>query len=200
MYILIITIFIIISILLYINLFISHDNSNNDKKEKYLKENCNKYLPVYNPKKWNRKDHNIRKYNNCFAYAFRDFEKDRNHKPQPGEAHNIKLKKNSYDCEDILEAVQIDYPNSYIEDEDIPCKCGYYKTFIAISPQTDKKKEDYHFYRQDNNLLWSHKPGSKSVMNTDGNGDLIKNPLYSDRHVDGNNYSIPCGFVCVLNK
>lgn len=180
-------------ILLIIILCITHNTS--------LRQ-CNKYLPKYNPQKWDRKDHNIRKYNNCFAYAFQDLIKDRNHKPQPGELHGIKLKKNSYNCNDILNAIQIDYPDSYILplNDNKSCKCGYYKTFVAISPQNKKQNEDYHFYRQDNTLLWSHKPGNKDVMNTDGNGNLIKNPLYANRHVDGHNYSIPCGFICVLGK
>lgn len=197
MYILIITLIVLLIIVIILNV----SNKLNIFKNQSNNKNCRKYLPTYNPLKWDRKDHNIRKYNNCFAYAFQDLEKDRDHKPQPGELHGIKLKKNSYNCNDLLDAIKVDYPNSYlIFDENKPCKCGYYKTFVAISPQTKKKNEDYHFYRQDNTLLWSHKPGSNDVMNTDGNGKLIKNPLYADRHVDGHYYSIPCGFICVLGK
>ena len=198
-------IFIILNIINKFNISVNKFNISNNKQ-------CRKYLPKYNPLEWDRKDHNIRKYNNCFAYAFQDLEKNRDHKPQPGELHGIKLKKNSYNCNDLLNAIKVDYPNSYIlakpdenklfsvKNDNKECKCGYYKTFVAISPKTIKKNEDYHFYRQDNTLLWSHKPGNKDVMNTDGNGNLIKNPLYSDRHVDGHYYSIPCGFICVVGK
>ena len=48
-------------------------------KEKY--QNCNKVLKI-NEKRWN--DPDIVKYNNCYAYAFRDYSKNRKKKPQPG--------------------------------------------------------------------------------------------------------------------
>ena len=47
-------------------------------------------------------------------------------------------------------------------------------TFFAfISLSLD---EDYHWYRLDDNGLWSHKPGSTSATNLDGDGNLISDP------------------------
>ena len=35
---------------------------------------------------------------------------------------------------------------------------------------------DYHWYRLDCNGLWSHKPGSTSATNLDGDGKKISDP------------------------
>ena len=33
--------------------------------------------PIFQPKKWNKKINNIQEYNNCYAYALRDYELNR---------------------------------------------------------------------------------------------------------------------------
>ena len=56
---------------------------------------------------------------------------------------------------------------------------GFYKSFITVAnkgPDTD-----YHFYRQDNNKYWSHKPGRTAVTNLDASKKLIKNPYLANR-------------------
>jgi len=40
---------------------------------------------------------------------------------------------------------------------------------------------DYHWYRQDDNGCWSHKPGSTPVTNLDDSGRFIADPLACDR-------------------
>ena len=35
---------------------------------------------------------------------------------------------------------------------------------------------DYHWYRLDDNKLWSHKPGGTPATNYDGHGQLISDP------------------------
>lgn len=35
---------------------------------------------------------------------------------------------------------------------------------------------DFHWYRLDNNGLWSQKPGTGPATNKDGSGDLITDP------------------------
>ena len=50
---------------------------------------------------------------------------------------------------------------------------------------------DYHFYRLDDNMLWSHKPGKTPAKNTDNSGNLIVDPLTADR----GNYVIFAGYL-----
>ena len=57
---------------------------------------------------------------------------------------------------------------------------------LAIWPDTD-----YHFYRLDSNMLWSHKPGKTEVKNTDNSGNLITDPKTADR----GEYTIFAGYL-----
>ena len=45
---------------------------------------------------------------------------------------------------------------------------------IAIVRDTETR--DYHFYRQNSDGTWSHKPGSGNVRNTDDAGKIIYDP------------------------
>ena len=72
-----------------------------------------------------------------------------------------------------------------MENFDNACVPGFYKIFLALDP-----KNDYHWWRQDSNQLWSHKPGSSSVVDVDASGKKIKNPLLSDRKFKHRNYYI----------
>lgn len=40
---------------------------------------------------------------------------------------------------------------------------------------------DYHWYRQDDDGSWSHKPGHSKVINTDSAGNPISNPETANR-------------------
>src|SRR5207253_8841414 len=94
---------------------------------KSLNKQCLKALPVYNPNLWNQP--NTRKYNNCYAYAFRNLEYNRDHKPQPGETKGYSLPK-PYSCNDLLEAIRLDHPDTYFEsDPHKKCQCDYRKIF-----------------------------------------------------------------------
>lgn len=72
---------------------------------------------------------------------------------------------------------------------------------------------DYHWYRQDKNKKWSHKPGNTAVTNLDTKNNKIKNPPKASRsnrqHVDNiygikayvsTNYNIGVGFFKVTKK
>jgi hypothetical protein len=67
-----------------------------------------------------------------------------------------------------------------------PIKGGY-PVVLVVDPGVD-----YHWYRQDDNGLWSHKPGSTPVINVDASGKLITDPGAANRNYSGNggpNYS-----------
>ena len=51
---------------------------------------------------------------------------------------------------------------------------------------------DYHWYRLDDNGLWSHKPGQTPATDKDGKGQAILDPR------DAANGDIPYKFVCFM--
>lgn len=76
------------------------------------------------------------------------------------------------------------------------CPRGTSKIALAVDPN-----EDYHFWRQDSNGYWSHKPGGTKVINRDASSRLIYDPLLSDRNFSDVNseldYTDFCSFYCV---
>ncbi len=72
-------------------------------------------------------------------------------------------------------------------------KCGFccHKVALAIDP--DPNYPDYHWYRQDKDGLWSHKPGQGTARNKDNSGNLINDPASANR----GGYSIFCGYFCI---
>jgi hypothetical protein len=56
----------------------------------------------------------------------------------------------------------------------------------------DPGLKDYHWYRLDNNGLWSHKPGSTPATTVDGKGNEITDPR------NAANSGIPYKFVAFM--
>ena len=152
--------------------------------------------PRYNPANWNDEDTGGRYQwaNNCYSYAcdirydgnkinpsLRDY--DGGYRPRPGEAsgQGRKVKMN---CEDIMRRATGD--GLYILHEKC-CKRGYHKVALVVGP------EDFHWYRQDQGGMWSHKPGIDKVRNTDALGRPISNPEKADW---GSLYDTFCGYMC----
>ena len=158
---------------------------------------CN--LPKFNPFNWNKKSNNIQEYNNCYAYAMRNLELNRDEKIQPGDLSNTpRIPKNKYNCENFRHNIKNDYPLMYDTNFEDNCACNYYKIALFIDDKNPDK--DYHFYRQDEDMTWSHKPGNTKARNTDESGNIIYNPLECDRKTRNNenrNYETFCGFYCV---
>ena len=65
-------------------------------------------------------------------------------------------------------------------DRDAVCPAGTYKVALVVGV-TDNGELDYHWYRQDSDGLWSHKPGKNEVKRVDNSGDLIVDPETADR-------------------
>jgi hypothetical protein len=86
-----------------------------------------------------------------------------------------------------------DVPGSKLTTFEAKCPAG--KRKIALVADED---EDYHFYRQDSNGYWSHKPGATDVTHIDATGRPIYDPqiaskLYPD---SGLHYDQFCGYMC----
>ena len=171
------------------------NNSNLIKINSY-----NKFSPLsgaeldYNPILWND-NNNIKSSHNCYTYALGKIVKGLKSKAQPGYASGYKHINNSeFNCSKFKERLKKDSPGSYVETFDNSCLPGFYKIFLALDP-----KNDYHWWRQNKDELWSHKPGSTDVTKVDADGKKIKNPVLSNRKFKHRNYYEPCFYACIYS-
>ena len=148
----------------------------------------------YDPKSWNN-NYDIKSTHNCYTYALGKIVPGLDSKAQPGYASGYNhINNDNFNCKSFKERLKKDSPGSYLEKFDNSCLPGFYKVFLALDP-----KNDYHWWRQDNNKYWSHKPGSTNVTNLDASGKKIKNPLVSNRKFKHRNYYEPCFFACIYS-
>lgn len=59
------------------------------------------------------------------------------------------------------------------------CAEGFYKVMLALD--TSSTLKDYHWYRQNSDGTWSHKPASGAVRNYDYDGNPIIDPEYCNK-------------------
>ena len=164
----------------------------------------NKHHPVYEPKKWNS-NVNIKQSHNCYAYALNTIHAKQSikcrkymnatkkihcisNKPQVGRYSRIADPK-LYTCKNIEYRMLNDNPTIRKLKKNEECPDGFYKIALTCS------KSDYHFYRQDNTGLWSHKDGWRLATNKDLKGRLIHDPELADR----GKYTVYCGEYAVPN-
>ena len=62
-------------------------------------------------------------------------------------------KPKKYTCSTMKNAVLSQNKQILVTSESSECPCGFYKVELVV------KESDFHFYRQDNDKTWSHKPG-----------------------------------------
>jgi hypothetical protein len=149
---------------------------------------------AYDPDLWN-KDENIKETHNCYSYAMGKIVKGLTSKAQPGYASGFNhIDDNEYECSFFKKRLMKDSPGTYIGKFDKSCLPGFYKVFLALDP-----KVDYHWWRQNSDKNWSHKPGSTEVTDLDADGKKIKNPIISNRDFGSVNYRTPCFFACVYS-
>lgn len=162
------------------------------------------YEPEYNPDKYN-KTRRMRESHNCFAYAFDHVEMPSLDKcneescsvpfHQPGRASGYPKwsKVKGKRCPDILSRLHGDVSN--LKEINFENKCPKNSSKIALVVDED---EDYHFYRQDSNGYWSHKPGATHVTPLDATGRPIYDPALASREYKKSNlnYDKFCGYLC----
>ena len=169
----------------------------NNKHDMNGLSNLSGYEPPYTPNKWNN-NKNIKNNNNCYSYSV-NYKNKKYGKPQPGYFSKFNhIQNNQYKCVSFFKRILNDIPSVYLTSFKQKCKKGFNKAFFAID--SNKNEHDYHFYRQDNNKLWSHKPGTTNVINYDADYKIIKNPYNANRNYTAYNYDKPCFFFCVNNK
>ena len=64
------------------------------------------------------------------------------------------------------------------------CNPGTYKVALVVAPYNGDPNytPDYHWYRQNPDGTWSHKPGGRTVRDVDNSGDVIVDPTTADRY------------------
>lgn len=166
------------------------------------------FEPPYEPRRWNDKKE-IRETHNCFAYAMnihdpKQIRACRENKycnvpfHQPGAVSGYprfrETRKKT--CPDMMARIFGDNPS--IQPTTFTGQCPRYTSKIAIVVDAD---EDYHFYRQDSNGMWSHKPGGMPVTNKDALGRPIYDPALASRDYRHDNstlnYDQFCSYMCV---
>jgi len=155
--------------------------------------------PVYNPEKWNENKY-IKQTHNCYAYALNLIDIKRANlckklnecsRPQLGEYSGYEEEFNAtkVTCKKMEERMMADNPNIKKLKKNQDCPVGFYKIMLYCST------DDYHFFRQDNTGLWSHKHGWRLATNKDLKGRLIRDPELADKGP----YTMYCGTYAVPN-
>jgi hypothetical protein len=137
--------------------------------------------PPYDAGKWNNDPH-VRQNNNCYNYAN---DKITNTFAQPGRASGYAAPYPPT-CGGTGEGAVLDRLVS-IPNPDVTPAEGHICALVVASHPAFK---DYHWYRRDNNNMWSHKPGQTEATNKDNAGRLISDPRTCDRGF----YTQFCGF------
>jgi len=135
---------------------------------------------------------------NCYTYAISDSDDDTGQTVTSPTLHipGNNKHKTHYNCSDIMIGLMEDLPGTYkLESNTSACATGFKKIFSAVSDETGQN--DFHFWREDDNGTWSHKPGERPRSFVDASGNPITNPETSDRQFQHRNYIDTCGFYCV---
>jgi RHS repeat-associated protein len=160
--------------------------------------------PAYNPSLWN--SDGVRNTNNCYSYAWDRPENPEGKKPRPD---NCKPQPGGFRCNDTMEdrstcrkIISLSLRDGMKRAKKGECWPCMRKVFLVMGHTSDGRL-DYHWYRQDADRMWSHKPGNTSVTNFDASGQLISDPEIADRNYipsnpdEGVNYKKKCGYLCV---
>ena len=166
------------------------------------------YEPKYDPDFFNKLGAvDLRESHNCYAYAVGHVNMSaKKDTPfiQPGYAAGYPFFGNKqttpnlpeHTCADIVSRLKGDMP-SIVGPVGFADKCPPKTSKIALVVDPSA---DYHYYRQDSNGWWSHKPGGTSVTNLDAVGAKIWDPSLASRIYDNKTnplkYTSMCGFFC----
>jgi hypothetical protein len=136
--------------------------------------------PRFEPARWN--DNNgIQFNNNCYNYGCNI---QTGTFAQPGRATGNEY--TAFTCQEVTKGALSDGLVAHSCDTDCTGCC--HKVALVMAPGWD-----FHWYRLDDNGMWSHKPGGTPATNVDNSGNLISDPRTADRGP----YTEFCGCFCV---
>lgn len=148
-------------------------------------------------------------------------------KPQPKHYRSLQHtgidsdSKKIYRCPQMQKSILADNPSILPIPFNKKCPANYYKGAMVVDSGVGygyKKNDDnsnssknngntFHFYRQDSNGDWSHKPGISPVHNRDSNDKKIYVPHFANRDYrkdsdddDALYYNEFCGYYCIPNN
>lgn len=136
--------------------------------------------PQYDPDIWNDLG-KIQCCNNCYNYAC-NIRTD--NFAQPGRASSGNSLPYGLNCEGVSRAAVEDGLKRMTN----TCSPCHHKVALVIAPGSD-----YHWYRQDQNAYWSHKPGVTPATNLDNSQNIITDLATANRGP----YTKFCGYFCV---
>jgi hypothetical protein len=126
-------------------------------------------------------------------------------KPQPGDWKRVQLtgsdkgKERVYKCPHMQKKILTDNESIFPVEFNKKCPMNYYKGAMTVD-----RDNTYHFYRQDKNGMFSHKPGVSPVTDIDASGKKIYVPHFANRDYredeDDNEsifYNNFCGYYCI---
>ena len=202
---------------------------NTDFCEKH--QNCNSFLKLftngfeeqYNPKRWSHPY--IEGSHNCYSYFLDDIQKVLvkkceddckkeysncprktkkcgEKKPQPGHFNYLMNQgtlssfKRGYQCPNMEKLIQKDNPNIKKTSLYERCPTQHYKGAMVVH-----KDKTFHFYKQNSDGRWSHKPGTQKVVDYDASNKNIYIPHFSNRDYSHKpnkiKYNDFCGYYCI---
>ena len=165
----------------------------------------------YEPDLWNSDSENITNKTNCYSYALNAIRNPNVNMQtmQPGQSGGINSIIDQDDLSDISKLLKLIENDAKIYGfvfERIgkyeKCQTGTYKVALVVDPD-DKfgnfsNDKDYHWYRQNSDGTWSHKPGRNAVVNVDYSNHIITDPETCNRKMDKYyNYTEFVGFFAV---
>lgn len=131
-------------------------------------EQCTYEVSQFNPVFWNRLQ--VQPRNNCYNYG-RNWRTDTF--AQPGRAHGAQTRVMS--CPTVTAAALADglrHRCDCLPDREYPRR----HVALVVAPGGD-----YHWYREQRDGFWGHKPGPTAARNTDNKGVVITDPESCDR-------------------
>ena len=195
----------------------------------YLRTFLSGYEPEYEPLSWSNQF--IEGSHNCYSYFLnrqvkavkekcneicatsyknnvkcpKDDSQCTDLKPQPGDFDLIKktgsdkTKERIYKCPNMQKKILNDNPSLIPAAFNVKCPNKYYKGAMVVDPDNT-----YHFYRQNKQGTWDHKPGISPITDIDADGNKIYIPHYANRDYRDNknnddaiNYTDFCGYYCI---
>lgn len=149
----------------------------------------------------------VRESHNCYSY-FLNLHSDKAEnvcknelnienycrRSQPGYASGFpSLKKRDFTCSEIVKRTLADNPKMFKTTRNKKCPNDYYKGAVVVAPETD-----YHYYRLNDEGVWTHKPGYKPSTFLDASNNIIRDPKVASRNYGKElNYTDFCGYTCV---
>lgn len=142
--------------------------------------------------------------NNCYNYATNQ---PNSSIAQPGWASGI-MNSSPYTCGGVLAGAEGDgltFAGHTLDEGRMRCESPCCLVALVNSGG------DYHWYREDADRTWSHKPGGFPATNLDASGQIIIDPANANHDYSGpqhnmgfrsptRNYDMFCGFMCVCQN